>query len=468
MKLYIRIICLLLSTTLLSCGKKYLDLQQERNLRVPKTLEDYQKLLNQVAVFNESSPVSFANIGADDYFIPASQYNAGVGAQPPASQKNAYIWAGDIYIGKETEIDWNKGYSTLYQSNLALEFVNTHPRTEQNGVTWDRVKAVALFSRAFVLYNLAQLYCPVYSVENASLPLGLPLRSDPDPTVKVPRSTVEQTYQEILSALTQAEALLAPTPSTVFDPSKAAVYALLSRVYMQMGDYKNAETAADNCLQLQNELLDFNSLDIATTNQVTFGLNGLDNPEVIYMATSFFTQLFNWYHADTTLLKSYQPGDLRYTAYYYNPDSTASIQNVTFKGSYKGSNLTTYFCGLATDEIYLNRAESRARNNNLPGALEDLNLLRKARYKAAAYEPLESSDLDEVMNWILEERRKELVMRGTRWADLRRLNKEPKYATTLVRELDAERFELTPESPKWVWPLPIEAIDNGGYDQNPR
>ena len=72
------------------------------------------------------------------------------------------------------------------------------------------------------------------------------------------------------------------------------------------------------------------------------------------------------------------------------------------------------------------------------------------------------------MNWILAERRKELVMRGTRWADLRRLNKEPKYATTLVRDLDAEQYELKPGSPKWVWPLPIEAIDNGGYDQNPR
>ena len=459
---------ILMSVMLFSCGKKYLDLQQEKNLRVPKTLEDFQKLLNQVAIFNESSAVSFANVGADDYYIPAAQYNTVAGAVPPVSQRNAYIWADDIYIGKETELDWNKGYATLYQDNLVLEFTENHPRSSENADAWDKLKGTALFVRANVLFNLAQVYVPVYSKENAQLPLGLPLRKDPDPTVKVPRSSVEETYQEILNSLSQAESLLKDQAETVFDPSKAAVYALESRVYMQMGDYTKAELAADRCLALNDELLDYNSLALTNTNKVSFGLNGAGNPEVIYMATSFFTQLFNWYHADTTLLKSYDSGDIRYGAYYYNPDSTVSIANVTFKGSYKGSTLTTYFCGLATDEVLLNRAESRARNNKLSGALEDLNYLRKHRYTQEAYEPLESSDQDEVMSWILSERRKELVMRGTRWADLRRLNKESKYATTLVRDLENEHYELKPESDKWVWPLPIEAISNGGYTQNPR
>lgn len=233
-----------------------------------------------------------------------------------------------------------------------------------------------------------------------------------------------------------------------------------------MGDYVSAEKAADSCLKIQPDLLDYNNVTITTGTAVTFGLNGRNNPEVIYMANPFLTQLFNWYHADTTLLRSYEPNDIRLNAYF--TDTTASILNVSFKGSYKGNSITSYFCGLATDEIYLNRAESRARNQHTQAALDDLNLLRKARFTKAAYTPLQSSDNAQVMTWILAERRKELVMRSTRWADIRRLNKETKYETTLVRILNDQRFELAPGSSKWVWPLPIEAISNGGYNQNPR
>ena len=131
------------------------------------------------------------------------------------------------------------------------------------------------------------------------------------------------------------------------------------------------------------DLLDYNTVTLTAGTIVTFGLNGKNNPEVIYMASPFFTQLFNWYHADTTLLRSYEKGDIRTKAYF--SDTTASVLNVVFKGSYKGNAPTAYFGGLATDEVYLNRAESRARNQNTQGALDDLNLLRKARFTTAAY-----------------------------------------------------------------------------------
>jgi tetratricopeptide (TPR) repeat protein len=466
MRTFLRLFCIFIITLFCSCGKKYLDLQQEKNQRVPVSLDDFQKLLDQTVVINESCPVSFANIGADEYWVPASQYYATTGALPAACQVNAYIWADQIYVGKETQIDWNQGYSPIYLTNLALEYINSTSRTDAQGAKYDRLKGSALFIRAFNFYNMAQLFCPVYSETNASLPLGLSLRETSDPTVNVPRSTVAATYQKIISDLNEAAPLLNDKPDLVFHASKAAVYALLSRVYMQMGDYASAEKATDNCLKIQSDLLDFNTVALTAGNTLTFGLNGKKNPEVIYMAVPFLTQLFNWYHADTTLVRSYEQNDIRLKAYF--SDTTTSIANVVFKGSYKGNTLTSYFCGFATDEVYLNRAESRARNQNTPGALDDLNLLRKARFTNAAYAPLQSTDNGQVMQWILAERRKELVLRSTRWADLRRLNKEPQYATTLIRILNDQRFELAPGSLKWVWPLPIEAITNGGYNQNPR
>jgi hypothetical protein len=172
----------------------------------------------------------------------------------------------------------------------------------------------------------------------------------------------------------------------------------------------------------------------------------------------------NFFNADTTLLKLYVNGDLRFKAYYL---LSASTGRYSFKGSYKGN--TTYFAGLATDEVYLNRAECLARLNQPAAALDDLNKLRKSRFTPAAYVALQSTDAQQVLDWVIAERRIELIMRGTRWPDLRRLNKEARYATTLTHVLDGVSFQLKPDNiNKWTWPLPVEAISNGGLVQNPR
>ena len=177
MNTFIRLSYLLfIATIFCSCGDQFLDLQQEKNLRVPEVVDDFQKLLDQTTMINESSALSFANVGADDYWIPAAQYYATSGSIPAVSQRNAYIWADQIYVGKETDVDWNKGYNAVYLCNIALEYINSHPRNEAEGAKWDRLKGTALFTRALYYYNMAQLYCPVYSEANAGLPLGLSLK----------------------------------------------------------------------------------------------------------------------------------------------------------------------------------------------------------------------------------------------------------------------------------------------------
>jgi hypothetical protein len=67
-------------------------------------------------------------------------------------------------------------------------------------------------------------------------------------------------------------------------------------------------------------------------------------------------------------------------------------------------------------------------------------------------------DKREILKFILQERKKELYMRGLRWDDLRRLNKESENAITLIRKIDDESFILEPKDPRWVWPIPINEI----------
>ncbi len=459
-----RIINLFLATCLIlfcSCGKKFLDYKPNQQQLVPQTLSDYQAMIDYPSAMNESSCNNLGLMGDDEYYISAAQYNTSGTSAPPDFERNAYIWADIIYEGRETTVDWNSAYSHILLANLALEETQSVPRSAANQGAWDLLRGDALFFRAWNFYLLAQLYAPVYDSASASQSLGVPLRMGSDPTQKVPRSSLEETYQQIIKDLSEAKSRLSDTGAVVFRPSKAAADALFSRVYMQMGNYTLAQQYADSCLAIKNTLYDFNN--VSPTATLSFPLNGAGNPEIIFMDNAAFVQLFNYFRADTVLLKSYDSGDLRYNAYF-----TTGATQLQFKGSYKGSNNTTYFTGLATDEIYLNRAECLAREKKTAAALADLNKVRQYRFTPASYVPLQSADPEQVMGWVIAERRKELIMRGTRWSDLRRLNKETQYATTLVRQIDSARYELRPGDSKWTWPLPVEAISNGGYQQNPR
>src|SRR6202012_3170872 len=91
------------------------------------------------------------------------------------------------------------------------------------------------------------------------------------------------------------------------------------------------------------------------------------NTEILYQA-SFVNYLngisqvltgygFSGCFIDSNLIHSYDPNDLRPAFYYYLAGVTDSFG---LKGSYAGSVFP--FGGLATDEMYLIRAECRARS----------------------------------------------------------------------------------------------------------
>src|SRR5690606_704360 len=111
-------------------------------------------------------------------------------------------------------------------------------------------------------------------------------------------------------------------------------------------------------------------------------------------------------------------------------------------GSYQP--IGSWFGGLAVDEVLLIKAECHTRLGDLPNALIQLNRLLSHRINRHVFEPLELSDSQDILNRVIAERKKELVFRGLRWSDLRRLNQEPQFAVTMQRIIDGKRHELQP------------------------
>src|SRR5690606_29129014 len=139
---------------------------------------------------------------------------------------------------------------------------------------------------------------------------------------------------------------------------------------------------------------------------------------------------------------------------------------VKFVGSYTGGR--ELFAGLAVDEVYFIKIESLARMGRGIEALDSLNEFLKMRHSVQFFEPLHLEDPDEILHAILTERRKQLVFRGIRWMDLKRLNVERRFESILERRVNDKVYVLQPRSPRYVLPLPNDVVMIGGLKQNPR
>lgn len=111
--------------------------------------------------------------------------------------------------------------------------------------------------RAAIYLEAAQIYSPVYNKGTASSDLGLPLRLSPDMNIASVRTSVENTYKQILKDLHEAVDLLPEKQVSVIRPSKVTALGYLSRVYLYMGDYGNSLKYGNKALEYNGTLMDF-------------------------------------------------------------------------------------------------------------------------------------------------------------------------------------------------------------------
>lgn len=458
-----RLCYIVLLCCLSACGEAFLELKPDQSQRIPVNLIDYQAMLDHTDLMNNNSSHVLGIVGSDESYMLDARYETMQTGVAYNYQKRAYTWNQMIYEGGEPSTDWSTAYSRILVANLVLDGLKKLHLTESEKLAFNQVKGSAFFYRSMAFYSLAQLYCKPYDATTANTDLGLPLRLEGDVTLKVNRSTVAQTYQRIIDDLNEAIMLLTTEQKVLYRPSKAAAHALLSRVFLQMSNYTQAGIEAGNAIAFKNTLVDLNKTPL--TASYTFPVNAIANPEVLFYSsfpgniTPVSTGAMN---IDLDLLASYTGDDLRKIGYF----SKNKDGRILFKGSYSGSSII--FTGLAIDEMLLNRAECYARMGKVTEAMEDLNQLAIKRYDKNNFTEFIASTAEQALKLILLERHKELLFRGTRWEDLRRLNKEVQFQKTLSRTIRGQVFQLSPNDVRYVWPLPLEAIASGGYIQNPR
>lgn len=440
-----------------SCGKDWLDVKADRTQAIPSSLVDLQALLDNYTNINRDY-VSLGEVASDGHYVNEAAW---ISATDKA--KNAYTWTHDKpYSYSLGMTDWVMTYQKVFQVNVVLDAIKKMESDNNSDIEIiGNIRGQALFHRAYSFYRTAETWAPPYIAERARNDLGIPLRLESDINLPSVRSTVEQAYSQIVNDLKEASKLLPVSPLYKTRPSKTAAFALLARVYLSMRNYSMAGSFADSSIRLNGNLLDYNSLSI----NATFIGDTRTNPEVIMHLEMSSTGINGFLSTncliDSGLLALYSNDDLRRSIFFrINANRT-----ISYKGNYTNS-ATTPFCGPATDEMYLIRAECYARAGDVQRAMDDLNILLRKRWRKSVPYPLfKAVDAADALNKILVERKKELLLRGLRWSDLRRLNQED-VKEILNRTIGGNTFKLDPNSYRYTFPIPDDIIQVSGIQQN--
>lgn len=338
---------------------------------------------------------------------------------------------------------WAAGYTAINDVNNVLSALGVVDASQKN-----KVEGEAKFIRACVLFDLVRLYAKSYNDGDPTANDGVPIVLTPTRGITadnlVKRNKVSEVYAQVIQDLTDAEAKLAGKNG--FYANKTSAGAVLSRVYLQKGDYANAVQAANRAIT--NAMANGYSLKSNVADAFPFG-SGNTSEDIFAMqvTTSSGNNSFQ------TFFSTSGRGDIQinpaHTSQYESGDARLGLFGIS-----GGSTFTTKFDYVYGNvhivrlaELYLTRAEANFRLNSAVGdlPLNDVNVVR-SRAKLPAL-------LIVTLPAILKERKLELAFEGFSLHDIKRTQ--------------GAVGPLAWNSPKLVYPIPDrEIIVNPNLTQN--
>lgn len=444
---------LLLSGLLLMSCDKYLDVTP-KGYTLLTTVTNYDQWMNDYELYNFNQTGSLI-LPSDIRDFPA------ITTPPTTSSELAYVWAAQ-HTGTTATL-WQSQYEAISSYNTVIQGIDEATGgTEQQKKT---IKAEAMMSRAFYYFYLVNQYGKSYDSTTASTDLAVPIVvSDDVAQTTPPRSTVKEVYDFIISDLNTAlPDLPLDNNKNKYRGSKAAAYSLLARTYFFARNYTKAGEYAQLALE--------NSYGQTITDYTSFTVATEIRPLAVRPDVIFARATWGRYEPTIAHLKRFNTNDKRLRFFYSNLGNFTFPQRGLVYYAFGGQSGSTIHDNLGTSiqEMVLILAEVAARNNNLDKALDLLADLREKRIPAANYVRFESTDEEEVLNKILEERELELPFNGLRWFDMRRLNAENRMPAVIrYNGVGDEIATLEPGSVRYTFQIPQAVIEfNPGMPQNP-
>ena len=393
---------------------------------------------------------------------------------------------------------WRLYYSAINNVNNVIEnqeLIEAGNAEEQAQL--DRFLGEAYFLRAYYYSRLAVRFGHLYDPASAESDLGVPLVLKFDITLQPARSTVAETYRQILADIDEAKRLLAGVSGS---PSHHritmdAVLALETRVRLHMQDWNGLIPVAE-------QLINSGTYPLITTEEGMKDMWHHDTSSEVILQV--YASQPNELGSSMIILRRYRPSEDD-----YNPDWLANQwvvdlyedddirKNVYFdEAPVHMDGVNYYDDGILVinkfpgnpelytgntnyqhkpkvfriAEVYMNLAEAQYYVNEA-NALATLNTLRVAR----GLDALSGISGQDLMEAIQEERTRELMFEGFRLDDLHRWglpvdrrNKPPQHDGPVLPGEDFTNLYREAYHPKMIWAIPSRDLTtNPNMVQNP-
>lgn len=311
---------------------------------------------------------------------------------------------------------WTFIYRGINQANNLIEGV---PGIDATQAQKDNILGQAYFIRALCHFDAVRVWGGVPGVAGTTgVPIVLAPSRGIDDSAFPSRATLPDTYQQVKNDLTQALALLPEDQSnnanTRGRATKSAARALLARVHLYLGEWAAAESRA-------TEVISNPKFSLVTPFGTIFtGDNTNESILEIQFNAADQSGLRFWYApgalggrgelaAHDAFYNSYAANDARRALFGFD-----AVVGVYYPSKYfRAGNIDDGHV-LRISEMYLVRAEARARQANTAGAESDLNAVRNraglANYNSGTDIPL--------LEAIERERKWEFVAEGHTFFDL--------------------------------------------------
>lgn len=423
--------------------------------------------------------------------------------------KPFYLWSDNVYEQAALGIAGgaNNPYQNLYNRirgcNVVMDMLPDVSGTETEK---EQIKGEALVLRAYYYLMLVNLYGWPYNdaVHDKNTSLGVPIiRNGNISDEAVRRSTVKQVYDLITDDIETAIALLEKQKkiSTVYRINYRTAWLLASRIYLYMEEWDKVIDYTGRLLAEYPILADLNSrtLPVAQVYNGTKNASFIEptNTEMLFLFSNLrggdwsVLNIGNYSCiASTQLISLYETDDMRFG--FWNTTNPAPNYFLTrLNGFYMNSKMyqSNGVAGrcFRMAEAYVNRAEAYVRTaiknsdaSLLQKCLDDLSALRIKRFKTGSANATVSlaslnNDAQNVLQFCLNERRREFTFEEFRWFDLRRygmpsiehtFNINEPFVTNAAQPV--ESYTLPQGSNRYVMKFPANAIEaNTALEQNP-
>jgi len=445
-RIYIYSLVLALATTTVSC-KKYLDEKPNNAIATEDAIIDagtaraaiigtYDRLQGYYA----SQYPTLGTITADNVIFN------GTLSEYLQLDQNAIPTDNVITMGTYTAI-----YRTINSANSVIAYVPAINDPLLTVTEKNKILGEAYFIRALSYFDLARGW--------GGVQLQLKPTADLNGLKGIKRSTLDQTYDQVLADLVQAENLLPEDATTRNRAQKSTARALRARLHLYRKQWADAETYATQVISntkyaLVKPYKTFFTAPFLSTESV-FELTYSVNDRNGFWGTWYPSSAggsFTLKPSDAIVAKLNNPqiGGTRSTLIAGTAPNIYGVLYNTTASSIDPS----YVIRIA--ELYLIRAEARAQQNKLTGAnsaASDLNIIRDR----AGVLPTTATSQADLLQAIEDENNVEFAFEAHRWFDLTRTGR----AGTVLGITNPNRY---------LFPIPLsdilsdpDVVQNPGY-----